>query len=78
MPPRRKPTTGRKRRNEANATDRIAEEFNRLVALGPDVVATRSRAEQIIFYVVATRCEIDINGFASVYEQLLAQLSHFP
>lgn len=54
-----------------DATDRIVEEFNRLVALGCDGVAQRPAAEQIVFYVVATRCEIDINGFVSVYEQLL-------
>jgi len=49
--------------------DRIVDEFNRLVALGRDRVAMRPLAEQIVYYVVATRCEIDINGFASVYEQ---------
>jgi hypothetical protein len=52
-----------------DATDRIVEEFDRLVALGRDGVATRSLAERIVYYVVATRCEIDIDGFASVYEQ---------
>ena len=52
-----------------DATDRIVEEFNRLVALGRDGVATRPLAERTVYYVVATRCEIDIDGFASVYEQ---------
>jgi hypothetical protein len=55
-----------------NATDRIVEEFDRLVALGRDGVAKRPLAERIVYYVVATRCEIDINGFASVYEQDLS------
>jgi len=52
-----------------DATDRIVEEFNRLVAIGRDGVAARSLPERIVYYVVATRCEIDIDGFASVYEQ---------
>jgi hypothetical protein len=52
-----------------NAVDRIVEEFNRLVALGRGGVALRPLAEQIVYYVVATRCEIDIGGFSSVYEQ---------
>jgi hypothetical protein len=52
-----------------DATDRIVEEFDRLVAMGRDGVATRPLAERIVYYVVATRCEIDIDGFASVYEQ---------
>jgi hypothetical protein len=50
-------------------TDRIVEEFNRLVALGRGGVAQCSSAERVVCYVVATRCEIDIDGFASVYEQ---------
>ena len=52
-----------------DATDRIVEEFNRLVALGRGGVAQRPAPEQIVYYVVATRCEIDIDGFVSVYEQ---------
>ena len=52
-----------------DATDRIVEEFDRLVALGRDGVARRPAAERIVYYIVATRCEIDIDGFASVYEQ---------
>jgi S-adenosylmethionine synthetase len=52
-----------------DATDRIVEVFNRLVALGRDGVASRPVAEQMVYYVVATRCEIDIDGFLSVYEQ---------
>lgn len=26
-------------------------------------------ADKVVYYVVATRCEIDINGFSSIYEQ---------
>jgi hypothetical protein len=52
-----------------DATNRIIEEFDRLVALGPSGLAKRPIPERIVFYVVATRCETDINGFASVYQQ---------
>jgi len=52
-----------------HATDRIVEEFNRLVALGRGGVAKRPVAERIVYCVVATRCEIDIDGFASAYQQ---------
>lgn len=55
-----------------NATDRIIKAFDRLVAIGRDGMAARPFAEQIVYYVVATRCEIDVNGFASVYEQGLS------
>jgi len=54
-----------------DATDRISEEFGRLVALGRGGVAKCAAAEQVVYYVVATRCEIDIDGFSSVYEQHL-------
>ena len=54
-----------------DATDRIAEAFDRLVRLGRDGVSKRPASERIIYYVVATRCEIDIDGFSSVYEQHL-------
>lgn len=49
--------------------ERIADEFNNLVDLGRDEVNTMSFAHRAIFYIVATRCEIDIDGFSSVYEQ---------
>lgn len=32
-----------------------------------------SKHEQIFYYVVATRCEMDMNGFDSVFDQLLDQ-----
>ena len=54
-----------------DAADQIVELFDRLVELEPDERAARPLEEQIIFLVVAARGEIDINGFASVYEQLL-------
>jgi hypothetical protein len=54
-----------------DATNRIDEVFDRLVALGRNGVVARPLAERIVYYIVATRCEIDINGFASVYEQEL-------
>jgi len=49
--------------------ERIAMEFNNLIDLGRDEVNTMSFAHRAIFYIVATRCEIDIDGFSSVYEQ---------
>lgn len=52
-----------------DATDRIVAEFDRLVTMGQGAVAKQSFGERVIYYVVATRCEIDIDGFASVYEQ---------
>ncbi|HEY2588462.1 MAG TPA: hypothetical protein VGI81_22160 [Tepidisphaeraceae bacterium] len=52
-----------------DATQRIIQEFDRLVALGREAVGSRPLAERVVYYVVATRCEIDIDGFAAVYEQ---------
>lgn len=54
-----------------DATARIADEFGRLVALERDGVATRPLAERMVYYIVATRCVIEIDGFTSVYEQVL-------
>jgi hypothetical protein len=55
-----------------DATDRIVDEFNRLVSLGRNGVSSRPFAERAVYYIVATRCEIDIDGFESVYEQDLS------
>ncbi len=57
-----------------DSRNRIVEEFDRLVALGRRGVASRPLAERVVYYVVATRCEIDIDGFASVYEQDLSRV----
>lgn len=54
-----------------DATDRIVEEFNRLVALGRVGVRRRPLPEQFVYYIVAVRCEIDMNGFADVFTQCL-------
>jgi hypothetical protein len=54
-----------------DATERIAQIYDRLVQLGRNA-SEFSSSERVVYYVVATRCEIDINGFASVYEQQLA------
>jgi hypothetical protein len=48
---------------------RIVNEFDRLVALGRERIANQSIADRAVYYIVATRCEIDIDGFAAVYEQ---------
>lgn len=53
-----------------DASERIAQIFDRLVQLGRNASEFTS-SERIVYLVVATRCEIDINGFASVYEQHL-------
>jgi hypothetical protein len=50
-------------------TDRIASEYDRLVAMGRDGVASCPQSERFVFCAVSTRCEIDINGFDSVFEQ---------
>jgi hypothetical protein len=47
-------------------SDRIAEEFNRLIESRP-----KTYAEQLVFIVVVARCEIDMSGFLSVFEQAL-------
>lgn len=52
-----------------DATDRVAEAFDRLLRLGRNGVSKRPKPERIIFHVVATRCEMDIGGFSSIYEQ---------
>jgi hypothetical protein len=54
-----------------DATQRIIEEFDRLVALGRDAVAARPLAERILFYVVVARCEKDMAGFSSIFLQAL-------
>ncbi|HEY4262268.1 MAG TPA: hypothetical protein VGM98_19060 [Schlesneria sp.] len=54
-----------------DATDRVAAEFDRSVALGREGVASRPMAERYLYYIVATRCDIDIGGFSSVYEKSL-------
>ena len=56
-----------------DATNRIVEEFNRFVALGRDQMLTLPHQERVVFFIVATRCEIDMEGFASVFEQALSQ-----
>jgi hypothetical protein len=51
---------------------RVSDRFNaliiRLKAADPRSLPPEDRT---IFYIVATRCEIDIGGFASVFDQLL-------
>jgi hypothetical protein len=51
----------------------VSRRFNEIIRRCDSKVRPTSlpHVEQVVFYVVATRCEIDINGFASVFEQLL-------
>jgi hypothetical protein len=55
----------------------VAERFDRILAEmrakeipRPDGFADNDRA---IYYIVSTRCEIDMNGFDSVFDQLLTE-----
>jgi hypothetical protein len=57
-----------------DAINRIVSEFNRLVALGRAGIALEPPARRVVYYVVATRCSIDIDGSASVFEQDLDPL----
>jgi len=56
-----------------NAGDRIAKEFDRLLAMGKERAAKMSAAEQVVWVLVLARCEKDMNGFESVYEQALKE-----
>jgi hypothetical protein len=52
-----------------SASERIANEFDRFVALGHIAMAEKPMPERMVYHIVATRCEIDIDGFSSVYKQ---------
>src|SRR6476469_7410676 len=54
-----------------DASQRIIDEFDRLIALGHETVLTRPYAERVVYYVVVARCEKDMEGFSSIYEQAL-------
>lgn len=49
--------------------DRIAKEFERLSPLGRDGMKSCTFGERMVFDVVSIRCGIDIDGFASAYQQ---------
>ena len=56
-----------------NAATSIARRFEDIAERlrGTTGPSNLPRADQIVYYVVAIRCEIDINGFDSVLDQLL-------
>ena len=54
-----------------NASERIIEEFDRLIKLGRAKISSRPYAEQVLFLVVVSRCEADMAGFSSVFNQAL-------
>lgn len=56
-----------------DASQRIAEEFDRLISLGPEAIPTFNIAEQAVYYIVMTRCNIDMGGFSTIYEEYLKQ-----
>ena len=54
----------------ANHFDSIVERCNRDPSGRPKHLP---KNDQIIYYVISARCEMDINGFESVFDQLLTQ-----
>jgi hypothetical protein len=55
---------------DPNASQRICEVYDELVSSAASgQLSARTLAERIVWYVVLARCEKDINGFASVFEQ---------
>ena len=54
-----------------DASQRIIDEFDRLIAIGRENVFVRPYAERVVYYVVVARCEKDMEGFSSIYEQAL-------
>lgn len=54
---------------DLEASKRIGEVFNRMLPFGRNAIANRSYAERVVWFVVIARCEKDMNGFASVFEQ---------
>ncbi len=54
-----------------DASQRIINEFDRLIALGHEKVHAQRYAERVVYYVVVARCEADMEGFSSTYEQAL-------
>ena len=51
-------------------SQRIADHFDELVRKTPGGPPW-SHGDEVVWHVVSTRCEIDMNGFASVFEQCL-------
>jgi hypothetical protein len=49
----------------------IADFFQELVHRPPETRPDWSHGDEVVWHVVSTRCEIDINGFEGVFEQLL-------
>ena len=54
---------------DQKASQQICDLFNHLVTLGRKVVLGLPSAERVVGLVVIARCEKDMNGFASVFEQ---------
>jgi hypothetical protein len=52
-------------------TQRIIQEFDRLSALGREKVLALPFAQQVVYFVVVARCEADMEGFSSIYEQAM-------
>ncbi|HUG70603.1 MAG TPA: hypothetical protein VMM76_22835 [Pirellulaceae bacterium] len=60
-----------------DASQQVAEYFEALIERcnrDPSARPTNlPKNDQIVYYVISTRCEMDINGFDSVFDQLLTE-----
>ena len=56
----------------ANYFSELLEKMNRQTTARPSAPVF-SEQDQVIFYIVSTRCEMDINGIESVFDQLLTE-----
>jgi hypothetical protein len=60
---------------DAKASQRIGEVYDDLLSSSAArQIPNRPYAERVLWYVVLARCEADINGFASVYQQAFEPL----
>jgi hypothetical protein len=53
------------------ASDRVSRCFDAVSKPGHAKICKQSFAEQVVFFVVVARCEKDMNGFSSIFEQAL-------
>lgn len=57
------------------SAEKVADEFDKIITKcdSNGRPSGLSYFERVIYYVVSVRCEMDMNGFASVFEQLLTK-----
>ena len=63
--------TAKKPAPKISAGQRIVDEFDRQVALGREKMAHEPYAARVVNVVVTVRCEKDMEGFDSIFEQAL-------